>query len=192
MNNQNTPDLIERFRRGDRDAFTPLFEKYRRRLAVMIHYKLCPERRRPEDVEKILRETFCRASRDLSLFQCVSPCSFLNWLSGVADNVIIDCARRHKRQTNHTRFRAETFLPRTIPADSGPPREPGELLRERETLKALIDTLDALPEQHREIVLLAKMEGLSTQEMAESLGESHESVAARLHHAIQSLRALEE
>jgi len=91
-------DLIERFRRGDPDAFTPLFEKYRRRLAVMIHYKLRPDKRQHEDVEDILQETFYYAFRNLSQFQYLSRGSFLNWLSRISDNVIIDSVRRQNRQ----------------------------------------------------------------------------------------------
>jgi RNA polymerase sigma-70 factor, ECF subfamily len=181
-------DLIERFRRGDPDAFTPLFEKYRRRLAVMIHYKLRPDRRQPEDVEDILQETFYYAFRNLSQFQYLSRGSFLNWLSRISDNVIIDSVRRQNRQKRRvdlTRFRSETHPFGAEPADSD---SPSRILTEREELKALIDTLNSLPEQYRQVILLAKIEGLSTVEIAERLGKSRENVALLLHRAIQRLR----
>ena len=76
-----TFDLIERFRRGDQDAFATLFEKYRRRLAVLIHYRLPPDKRHAEDVDEILQETFLAAFEGLVQFEYRSPGSFLNWLS---------------------------------------------------------------------------------------------------------------
>jgi hypothetical protein len=36
--------LIDRIKNGEREAFSPLFEKYRLRLAVLIHYRLSPQR----------------------------------------------------------------------------------------------------------------------------------------------------
>lgn len=183
-------DLIERFRRGDPEAFTPLFERYRRRLAVMIHYKLSADKQKPEDVEEILQETFCSAFQDLRQFQYRSPGSFLNWLSRIADNVIIDAARRQNRQKRRaelTRFRSQAHPSGPEPIDS---HSPSRCLTEREELAALIDTLNSLPDQYRQVILLAKMEGLSTQEMAERMGKSREAVALLLHRAIQRLRTL--
>ena len=182
-------DLIERFRRGDGDAFTPLFEKYRRRLAVLIHYKLHPDRHQPEDVEEILQETFYYAFRNLSQFQYLSPGSFLNWLSRIADNVVIDSVRRQnrqKRRANLTRFRSETHPDGADPSDSR--SSPSRIFNEREELRELIETLNSLPEQYRQVILLAKIEGLSTLEIAERMGKSRENVALLLHRAVQRLR----
>jgi len=187
-----TFDLIERFRRGDREAFTPLFEKYQRRLAVLIHYKLSPEKRRGEEVDEILQETFLAAFEDLAQFQYRSPGSFLNWLSRIADHVIVDAARaqdRQKRRGVMTRFRSDTNPHGPEPADS---LSPSRLLAEREDLEALLDKLNALPEQYRQVILLAKIEGLSTQEMAERLVKSREAVALLLHRAIQRFREMQD
>jgi len=188
----STYDLIERFRHGDRDAFTPLFGKYRRRLAVMIHYKLNPARRQSDNVEEVLQETFLEAFEDLDSFRYREPGSFLNWLSRIADHVIIDSARRqsrHKRSGDITRFRSASHPHGPDPIDS---RTPSRLLVEQEAFEALIKKLNALPEQYRQVILLAKIEGLSTKEMADRLGKPRETVALLLHRAIQRLRALQE
>ena len=187
-----TLGLIDRFRRGDRDAFTPLFEKYRRRLAVMIHYKLQPNTRRIEDVEDIVQETFCAAFEDLHAFEYRSPGSFLNWLSRIADHVIVDSARKRnrlKRRAEWTRFGSDTHPDGPNPLDS---RSPSRVLIEQEQLKTLINTLNSLPEHYRQVILLAKIEGLSTKEMAERMGKPRETVALLLHRAIQRLRTLQD
>jgi len=54
-------DLVERARRGDQQAFTRLFEKYRKRLAVLIHYRMSAELRAAMEVDDLLQETLLRA-----------------------------------------------------------------------------------------------------------------------------------
>src|SRR6266849_1876325 len=102
-------DLIERFRHGDQDAFTRLFEKYRRRLCVLIHYKLGNQLRRSLDVDDVLQEAFFIASRDMSRFTYTGAGSFMSWLARIVDHVLIDAARfenREKRQAEWTRLRS--------------------------------------------------------------------------------------
>src|SRR5574341_632839 len=118
----STFGLLERFRRGDSQAFSLLFEKYRRRLAVLIHYKISPEKRHLLDVDEILQETFVAAFRDLGNFQYRSPGSFMNWLSRIADHVIVDAARYQSRQKRQAaemvRFRSESNPAGPEPVDT--------------------------------------------------------------------------
>ena len=80
-------DLVERAREGSEDAFRHLFEKYRPRLAVLIHYRLRPG---SADVDDVLQETLLRAFRDINQFEYRSPGSFMGWLSRIADHAIAD------------------------------------------------------------------------------------------------------
>lgn len=56
----STLDLINQIRKGDQEAFSLLFEKYRPRLAVLIHYRLSPEQRRMTGVDDVLQETLLK------------------------------------------------------------------------------------------------------------------------------------
>jgi RNA polymerase sigma-70 factor (ECF subfamily) len=192
MNDAPTVELIERFRGGEMHAFTALFERYSRRLAVLIHYKLSPEKRRGEDVEEYLQETFLAAFKDLHRFEYRSPGSFLSWLSRIADHVIANRARawnRHKRRVELTRFRSNTNPLGPEPADS---LSPSRILREREALASLLEKLNALPEHYREVILLAKIEGLSTQEIAARLDKPRQAVALLIHRAIRRFREIQD
>jgi len=184
--------LIDRFKQGDTQAFSLLFERYRPRLAVLIHYKLSPEKRHLIEVDDLLQETFLAAAQDIGNFQYRSPGSFLSWLSRIADHVAIDAARFHGRQKRDAgevaRFRSESNPQGPEPADT---RTPSRLLAQKEAVRALLDRLNALPEDYRQAILLAKIEGLSTQEMAERLGKSRQAAAVLLHRAIQRFRQLE-
>jgi RNA polymerase sigma factor (sigma-70 family) len=67
-------------------------------------------------------------------------------------------------------------------------KTPSRLLSQDEAFTSLLRDLDALPDDYREVILLIKVEGLSTQEAAERMGKSREAIALLLHRAIQRLR----
>ncbi len=188
----STYDLLARIERGDESAFTMLFEKYQKRLALLIHYKLSSGARRFTDVEDALQETFLEAFRDLKQFRYQKPGGFLGWLSRIADHVIADTARfhgRNKRRADLVRFRSEGNPDGPEPVDSA---TPSRLLAEKEGLQALIQKLDQLPEEYRRAILLAKVEGLSNAEMAEKLGRTREAAALLLHRAIKRFRIIQD
>jgi DNA-directed RNA polymerase specialized sigma24 family protein len=54
----------------------------------------------------------------------------------------------------------------------------------------MLARLNTLPSEYRQVILWAKMEGLSTKEMAERLGRSREATALLLHRALKRFRAL--
>src|SRR5262249_600849 len=141
-----------------------------------IHYKLRPEQRRVEQIEEIVEETFCFAFEDLTRFRYGVPGNFLDWLSRIADHLIVDRKRwkKWKKSPALKQIRAATQ------AEEG----------ERKELETLVRKFNAVPEQYREIILLAKIEGLSTQEMAERLEKPREAIALLLHRAIQRFRAV--
>ena len=188
----STFGLIERFRNGDAEAFSLLFQKYRPRLAVLIHYKLSPELRPRIEVDDILQDVFLAASSEIGKFTYRSPGSFMCWLSSIADHVIIDAIRFQSRQKRHAaemlRFRSESNPDGPEPLDT---QTPSRLFAEKEAVRRLLERLSALPEDYRQAILLAKVEGLSSQEMAERLGKSREAVALLLHRAVQRFRELE-
>src|SRR5262249_23749172 len=93
----STFDLLEKARAGDEDALSRAFDQYRRRLAVLVHFKLSPQARQSCEVDDIVQETCLRAFRDLDRFQYQSPGSFLRWLSSIADHVIVDRVRYQGR-----------------------------------------------------------------------------------------------
>ena len=189
----STFGLIERFRSGDEEAFAELFAKYRPRLAVLIHYKLSAELRERVEVDDILQEVFLAAASEMAKFTYRSPGSFMAWLARIADHVIIDTARFEGRQKRRAaemlRFRSESNPDGADPATS---TTPSRLFAEKEAVRLLLERLNALPEDYRRVILLAKVEGFSTAEMAERLGKSREAVALLLHRAIQRLRQLQQ
>jgi len=188
----STYDLVERFKRGDTGAFSLVFQKYHRRLAVLVYYKMSPELRGAMEVEDVLQEVFLAAARDIQQFTYQSPGSLMAWLSRIANHVIVDAARyqnRGKRRAEELlRFRSKSNPTGPEPVDS---ETPSRLFAREEALQILLKKLDALPAEYREMIVLAKFEGLTTGEISERLGKSRESVALLLHRALKRFRELE-
>jgi RNA polymerase sigma-70 factor (ECF subfamily) len=188
----STFTLLEKARAGDEEALSRVFEKYRRRLAVLIHFKLRPRAGDFSQVEDVVQETCLRAFRDLDGFSYQSPGSFLRWLSAIADHVIVDRVRyagRARRAADEVPFRSPSNPQGPEPADT---KTPSRLFAQQEAVERLLDHLAALPEDYRQAILMAKIEGLSTAEMAERLGKSREAVALLVYRAVKRFRELRE
>ena len=188
----STCDLVERFKRGEQGAFSLLFGKYRRRLAVLVHYKMSDDLRSQLEVDDILQEVFLAAAQGLERFNYQSPGSFMAWLSRIADHAVVDAARYENRQKR----RAEEML--SFKTESNPngaePMDlmtPSRVFAQRESAQALLRKMDVLSPEYREVILLAKFEGLTMFEISKRLGKSRESVALLLHRALMRFREIE-
>jgi RNA polymerase sigma-70 factor (ECF subfamily) len=184
--------LIDRIRNGDSAAFSPLFEEYRRRLAVLAHYRIAPELRARIETDDVLQEVFARAFHDIGNFSYREPGAFLRWLSRIMDHVIADMARFEGRQKRRAeaivRFRSDSNPEGPDPVDT---RTPTKLLAEKEDLLALLEKLNSLPNDYRDVIIWTKIECLSTGEVAERLGKSREATALLLHRALKRFRSLQ-
>lgn len=186
----STFTLLEQAKAGDDEALSRAFEKYRRRLAVLVHFKLSPRAREFSEIEDVVQEVYLRAFRDLGRFTYQSPGSFLRWLSSIADHVIVDRARyrgRERRAGEEVPFRSDSNPSGPEPADT---RTPSRLFAQQEAVERLLSRLEMLPEAYREAILMAKIEGLPTAEMAERLGKSREAAALLVFRAVKRFREI--
>lgn len=184
-------DLLDRARRGDDRAFEAIFQRYRTRLSVLVHYRMSDALRRDSDVEDILQEVFLRAARDLATFQYRGPASLFRWLAQIAHHVLADAARsgaRVKRDGGTpVRFRSESNPVGFEPQDSN---TPSRILRQQEAIGAWNDKLAALPEDYRNVIAMARFEGLTIGEIAERMDKTREQVSLLLHRALKKYRAM--
>jgi len=186
----STFDLLEQAKSGNTEALSQAFEKHRRRLAVLVHFKLGSRTREFADAEDVVQEACLRAFRDIGRFSYQSPDSFFRWLAAIADHVIVDRVRYQSRECRageEVRFRSDTNPCGPEPADT---RTPSRLLAQQEAMQRLLDRLNALSEDYRQAILMAKIERLSTAEMAERLGKPREAVALLVYRAVKRFREL--
>jgi RNA polymerase sigma-70 factor, ECF subfamily len=174
--------LIQKARDGDRTAFEQLAEAYRPRIEALIRSRLGRELLRSFEAEDVLQETLIRAFRSIGQFRVQGPGgeSFLRWIGGIAEHVILTLARRKPR---------EGALPSggdTTPVEG---LTQSKALRRQERFDRLEEALKGLSSEHREVILLARIECLSIKEVARRMGRSPGAVTQLLLRALKSLRA---
>ena len=173
-------ELIRRAKRGDRQAFGVLVERYQRRVVgvalAVVH--------NPDDALELAQETFVRAFENLSSFE--SRSSFSTWLYRIAANLAIDFRRREGRHTFVRGEEAENEIDRlpNSTGDSFAEFSRGEL---NQRLRA---ALHELTPEHRAVILLREVEGLSYDEISDILHCPRGTVMSRLHYARNRLRAI--
>ena len=173
---------LARARRGELDAFEELVRQYEKRVyAVALRSSGSPE-----DAADITQEVFLRAWRSIESFRGDS--GFSTWLFRITMNLCVDHAR-HKNAQPQTQplVVGEEDAERPIP---DPAPTPEEHLENSELGRELAAALDEVSEEHRRIVLLRDVSGLSYTEIAEVLEISEGTVKSRLSRARIALRTI--
>jgi RNA polymerase sigma-70 factor (ECF subfamily) len=180
--------LVERAASGDKDAYRILVEKYQNRVYSLI-LSIVGGR---EDAEDIVQESFVKAYLSLKNFRGES--SFYTWIYRVAYNMAIDFRRRVSRRNGvvtepRLNDQNESVQVEGVAQDGDP-----EKSAERKQLAATLDEAMAqLSEEHRAVIVLREIEGMSYAEIADVLGVSQGTVMSRIHYAKKHLqKALKE
>lgn len=176
--------LIDKARRGDHDAFAALMRAHQNK--VYSHALRMTGSR--EDANDLAQEVFVSAWRGLARFQGDSSLS--TWLYRLTANAAIDFLRREKRKS---------ALSMTVPYGDEGDRQaelicsdptPDELAEASERSAAVQAGLKKLSPDHRQILLLREMNGLSYLEICDILGLEEGTVKSRLARARLALRKI--
>ena len=170
--------VIEAVRTGQIDRFETLVREYEGGI-----YRLCLRMLGNEqDALDAAQDTFFNAYRGLDGFRAESR--FSTWLYRLASNVCLDMLRR--RPAVPELSADEDKRVHSI-ADSAP--SPQEALEAKE-LRELVDrAIAALPEEHRQVVILRDVNGLSYEEIASITGLEPGTVKSRIYRARKRLAA---
>jgi RNA polymerase sigma-70 factor (ECF subfamily) len=139
--------------------------------------------RDPHDAEDVVQETLLRAYRAIDRFDGRYPRA---WLLTILRNANINRAR--KRTPDLLRDEARTLG--ALPAAGADGRADGaaEAALARIPDDTIVDALRRLSDDHRAVVTLVDVDGLSYREAAEVLGIPIGTVMSRLHRARNKLR----
>ena len=136
-------------------------------------YRFCARRIGVDGAQDAAQETFLTAQRALRRFRGES--TLRTWLLGIAHNECRRLARSRRIQPPCLELRE----------DLGAAEGFHESVIDRQ---ALIEALGKLSPEHREVVLLHEVDGLSYDEAAAAIGVPAGTVKSRLHHAFLNLR----
>ncbi len=181
---------------GDSDAFTTLVEHHQDRLVGLCTRWLGDREEARDAAQEVFLKVYRHAAKALPRGQ------FFTWLYRIAINHCLNQLRRRKiarffslqgmgagrgaRATGDAGGSEVAYDPPGV----GPDAEAELLARERwrETRRRL----EQLPENQRVVVMLARFEGLSGREIAETLGITEGAVESRLVRAMRRLTPQEE
>ena len=183
--NEQHPDvaLVAKARAGDVAAYDDLVRKYERQI-FRIAQHITQNR---EDAEDVMQDAFVKAFEKLDQFQGNSK--FYTWLVRIAVNESL--MRLRKRRTgkmvsiDEDLKTEEGSVPRDF-ADWAP--DPEQNYNRAELAEILRKTIQGLPPGFRVVFVLRDVDGLSTEETAETLGLSIPAVKSRLLRARLQLR----
>ena len=181
----NVPDheLVERVKRGEREAFDLLVLKYQHRIANLVARYV----QDPSEVLDVAQETFIKAYRAISRFRGDS--AFYTWLYRIA----INTAKNH--------LAAQVRRPQESgidPADAeqlaGNPElkehaTPEGLVLTEEIQRTVIAAIESLPEDLKVAISLRELEGLSYEDIARVMECPIGTVRSRIFRAREAVNA---
>lgn len=177
-------DLVRRCQEGDQQAFRVLVERYEGRV-----YNLACSILGDREIARDAAQTaFIRAYQALPGFRADS--GFYTWLYRIAVNVCLNAAQKEKRRRDSTsldtlldsgHFSTEHLWERRTPAGDF------ERLKLQETIQ---EVLNLISPDHRLVIVLKDIEGMSQEEISRTLNCSVGTVKSRLSRARAHLRDL--
>jgi RNA polymerase sigma-70 factor (ECF subfamily) len=183
---QNDQELVQRYLRGDAQAFDQLYDRHNRSVFLLVR-QYFPQRQRAEEV---FQEIFMKVLERLDRFQ--SEGSFRAWLFTLSRNHCID------------RLRYQARRPETPASAFGDGEEPSEILEQaarsegnqedkaygNQLAEQLQEALNKLPEEQRETFLLKEGGGMTFEEIAQTMGVSVNTAKSRMRYALEHLRRI--
>ena len=180
-------DLVSRYREGDQRAFEALVKRYQRKvygLAFGIVHN-------PEDALDISQEAFVKVHRYIDKSE--GTASFYTWLYRIVVNLCIDHLRRSGRSQSVEyddaidRSDGVMSAEAIVPSQQG--ANPGKALQDKRILETIQQGLETLSPNHRSVIVMRELQGLSYKEMAKIMECSKGTIMSRLFHARKRLQA---
>lgn len=177
MSEEEQRAWVEAARRGDERAFAQIFNHYHTHFFHLVCHLIGDA----DEAEDVVQQTFIKAFRSIRHMR--DPGSLDSWLRRILYTTTMDLLRGRKR-------RRETSLD-----DKLRQRQARSFSPERDTLiqeevQLVQEALRRMPPRYRAYIILREFEGLTYEEMAETLGEPITTVRVALFRARERLREI--
>ena len=178
-NRADESDLVRRARAGDDEAFERIVRLYSHRVV-----RYCA-RMVGGGAEDLAQEIFVKLYLALDTFDLRRPLP--PFLFRIAHNHCLDALRK-KKVPMVSLVKDEEEDRETQHADEKP--TPEQLAQRAEVIRAVEAALEALPPDYRSALVMACVEGMSYEEISETLGLPMGTVKARIHRGREKLQQM--
>jgi RNA polymerase sigma-70 factor (ECF subfamily) len=179
--------LVARAQQGDLASYDALVTRHRGRIFAMIRNMIHQE----ADAWDLSQEVFIKAWQALPKFE--AKARFTTWLYRIAHNTVYDWTRKRKLESvgelNDGIFERDQIDAGSLTTPSGG-ESPDDLMAHGELRVKIGIALGKLSPEHREVVVLKDVQGLSYKEIADVMKCSMGTVMSRLFYARQKLQVM--
>lgn len=178
--------LVQALRAGDPQAFETMVRRYAGRMLAVARRLVGND----EDARDVVQDALLSAFRSISRFEGQARVS--TWLHRIVVNTALMKLRTRRRKPEES---IEPLLPAFNEDGHHAIRfsewEGADRMLERDEVRRVVrEAIDGLPEAYRTVLMLRDIEELSTEETAEALQITSNTVKTRLHRARQALRTV--
>jgi RNA polymerase sigma-70 factor (ECF subfamily) len=194
----DTDELLRRADEGDASAAAQLLGRHRARLRQMVAVRIDPRLAVRVDPSDVVQEALTEASQKLPDYLRRRPLPFYPWLRRIAWEKLVDMHARHVSVQKRSVMRegpndlglsgqsAMQLVDQLAASGTSPSR--GVVREEiRQRVRA---SLEKLPPNDREVVILRHLEQLSLKEIAAVLTISEAAAQSRYRRAVERLHAV--
>jgi RNA polymerase sigma-70 factor (ECF subfamily) len=188
--------LLRAARAGDRPALGQLLELYRDYLGLLARLQIGRRLQGKVDASDLVQETFLDAHRDFGRFRGSREEQLVSWLRQILAANLAMLVRRY-RGTQRRDVRLERELEGELDASSRAldpglvaSGSPSQQAARREQAVVLANALGQLSDDHREVIILRHLEGLTFPQVAERMGRSVDGVKKLWTRGLVHLRRL--
>ncbi|MFC1792624.1 sigma-70 family RNA polymerase sigma factor [Planctomycetota bacterium] len=191
---QKTQELVILAKGGDDSALEQLCRVYGERVRRIIRLRMGADIRPRLDSIDLVQDALVSALGGLKDFTYKNEGDFLRWLTKITQNELrdnLDKIYTDKRDIRKE-VRLENFGATTSGGFAGNPgpiavTTPSMIMSQKEDLDKLEKAIDQLKPDYREVIVLAKIDGLTYKQIADKLGKSIDSVGHLLSRAMLAL-----
>ncbi len=184
MTEKTDEQLIKQYARGNHRAFESLYGRYKKQI-----YHYCFRQLGSKAIaDELHQDIWLKIIKSAAQFKQQS--SFKTWLYSIAHNTLMDYFRSEKKRiklklletdnTNNNKL--------TDSINSQEQHQPDKALHDRQLQQLLLDAIDQLPGEQKEVFLLHEKSGLSLKDIARITQSSFETTKSRLRYASKKLR----
>ncbi len=177
-------ELVRQSKAGNLDCFEELISVHQQKVYNMALRMLGNE----QDALDISQEVFIKVYKSLSSFQ--ETASFSTWVYRIATNSCLDFLRKNKERKKDLSLDAQMVF------------EDGEVslqledqtadveksLLQKERMQVLYEAIDHLRDEHKKMIVLRELQGLSYQEIADITGMNLGTVKSKMNRARLALK----